>query len=112
MDSILFWVSFSVYAVAAATNVTYLAVARLFLSQVGAVALALGFALETAMLTARSSATGKMPLQNPFEWVLVAAWIIAGISLIFMSNRDPKPVRALAAPLIVALYLFADMNLR
>lgn len=112
MNMILFWTAFCAISGATVTNLIYRLLPRPLFSQVGGVAMAAGFALQTVMLTARSARTGRLPLGNPSEWALVAAWGVAAVALISMANRDKAIVRVLTGPVILALFLLAEFYLK
>src|SRR5258708_30331958 len=72
-------------------------------SRVVFVAIALGFALQTAFLSVRGHALGSCPITNLFEVLIFLAWSIALIYLLIGTAYRLSLMGAFTAPLVFLL---------
>src|SRR5437868_2962986 len=70
-------------------------------------AIALGFALQTAFLSIRGHALGRCPLTNLFEVFIFVAWSVALIYMVVGPAYRLSLMGAFTAPLVVLLQGFA-----
>src|SRR5207302_11263170 len=71
------------------------------------VAIAAGFALQTAFLSVRGHALGRCPITNLFEVFIFLAWSVALFYMVVGPAYRLSLIGAFNAPLVVLLQLFA-----
>lgn len=73
---------------------------------------AAGLLAQTLYLTWRSVGEARVPLASPFDWYLLAAWLLAGGSL-WLTLANPKtPIGLFVLPVVLALIGAAVLSSR
>jgi cytochrome c-type biogenesis protein CcsB len=86
---------------------TYLIFQKPFLQKAGLVLIMAAFACHTLSLGDAYFSTGRMPVNNLFETLSIAAWSMAGVFLLFQIRFRINVLGVYAAPLTAVIMLIA-----
>jgi ABC-type transport system involved in cytochrome c biogenesis permease subunit len=73
---------------------------------------AAGLVAHTAFLLWRAASEGAVPLSSPFDWYLLAAWVLAAGSLALTLATPRTPVGLFILPVVLALIGAATLSSR
>jgi HemX protein len=107
VDRELIFLSTICFLAAVARTVVLFAARKFHAGRFNLVAIALGFAFQTAFLTVRGHALERCPLTNLFEVFVFLAWSVALIYLVVGPVYRLSLMGAFTAPLVVLLQGFA-----
>jgi cytochrome c-type biogenesis protein CcsB len=85
----------------------YLIFQKPFLQKAGLVLIMAAFACHTLTLSYAYFSTGRMPVNNLFETLSIAAWSMAGVFLLFQIRFRINVLGVYAAPLTAVIMLIA-----
>ena len=106
MQLVLF-ICILLYMFSAAAYSVYLVIQREKIQRIGCVLLAAGFAGQTAAIVWRFIQTGRMPVNNLHETLLIVAWSIVAVFLVLRFQFKLKILGVYAAPLATFVLLAA-----
>ena len=73
---------------------------------------AAGLVAHTAFLLWRAASEGAVPLSSPFDWYLLAAWVLAAGSLALTLATPRTPIGLFMLPVVLALIGAATLSSR
>ncbi len=95
------------YLLSTASYVAYLFMQRAHLHKAGFWLMITGFLCHTVAIGHKIAVTGHLPVNNLYETLIIAAWAIAGVFLIFHFRYRLKILGVYAAPLVLVTIVVA-----
>ncbi len=108
-ESILFCVTFGLYAAAMFLYFLYAAVKKPILSRLAIRVQAAALLVHTAAIVLRGIDMGRLPMANQYEFATAFAWALALVSLIFILKFDFPVLGAFSSPVTLLLAVYAGL---
>lgn len=95
------------YMLSSAAYMSYLFFQKNHFQRIGYYIFLIGFLIHSAAITYAFATAGVFPVRNLYETLVIAAWAIAGVYLIFQYKFDLKILGIYAAPLAAVVLIVA-----
>ncbi len=108
-ESILFLITFGLYAAAMLLYFLYAAIKKPILSKLAVRVQAAALLVHTAAIVLRGIDMGRLPMANQYEFATAFAWALALVSLVFILKFDFPVLGAFSSPVTLLLAVYAGM---
>jgi cytochrome c-type biogenesis protein CcsB len=108
-ESILFLITFGLYAAAMLLYFLYAAIKKPILSKLAVRVQAAALLVHTAAIVLRGIDMGRLPMANQYEFATAFAWALALVSLVFILKFDFPVLGAFSSPVTLLLAVYAGL---
>lgn len=110
-ETILFWISLSIYSLVCGGFIYSIVFKNERPLPKLTALLGLGFLLHSATIAVRFASTGHLPWSGDYEYALMGGWfIIAASLLVARRNKEMQPLAAATVPLVVVMMGYGVMR--